>query len=113
MSRGITVTVVRPASLDDNGDPLTTDPATHEVEDCIIAPRAEGEIHDRGREGVIVGLSLYAPAGSDIGRLDLIVIAEGDPNAGTYEVEGEPGEWRSPWTGWAPGIQVALRRAQG
>ena len=29
-----------------------------------------------------------------------------------YEVEGEPGDWHSPFTGWRPGIEVALVRAQ-
>jgi hypothetical protein len=30
-----------------------------------------------------------------------------------YEIDGEPGEWRSPFSGWHPGIEVAVTRVEG
>lgn len=116
MRRGITITVERdnPGGVDDYGDPVASTTQTHTIANCAVSPRVgEDELHDRGRAGVIVGLTLFAPAGADIQRHDRIVIAAGDPNAGRYEIEGEAAEWRSPWTGWQAGIQVALRRAEG
>ena len=30
-----------------------------------------------------------------------------------FEVDGDPGVWRSPFTSWIPGISVPLRRVSG
>lgn len=30
-----------------------------------------------------------------------------------YRVEGDPAVWQSPFTGWAPGVVVELRRVDG
>ena len=105
-----TVTVVRHGGRDEHGDPL---PGTeHTVDDCMIAPRrfvgVTSESDDRG-EGLIVGLTLFAPFGADITAADQIRIAEA-AWAGLYDVVGEPGQWESPFTGWQPGMEVALTR---
>lgn len=113
--RGITITVERGLGKDAYGDPIAGAPSTHEVDHCWVAPRRGGgrELDDRGREASIVGLTLYAPVGADLLRTDRIVIADGSPNAGRYEVEGEAAEWVSPFTGKHFGFEVALRRAEG
>lgn len=112
---GVTITIERdsPGGHDKYGDPISTETTTHTIEECAVAPRTSNELHDRARAGVIVGLTLFAPAGSDILRTDRVVIPEDAPNAGRYEIEGEPAAWQSPRSGRAFGIQVALRRAEG
>lgn len=110
--RGITITVIPgEIGVDDNGDPIADSREQHDVENCAVAPRfSDDEQTERGRAGVIVGQTIYAPYGADILRTDQIVIPGLE---GVYEVDGEPGPWRSPWTGWEAGLQVAVRRAEG
>jgi len=55
-----------------------------------------------------VGLSIYAPIGSDILFTDLLQV-----RGQVYMVEGDPADWVSPFTGWAPGMEIALKRAVG
>lgn len=114
-ARGITVTVERddPGGHDAYGDPVDSTPTSFTVDGCAVAPRESSEVEDRGRHGVIVGLTLYAPADAGLASTDVVVIAAGDPNAGRWEIDGEPAVWVSPFTGWAPGTVAALRRATG
>jgi hypothetical protein len=48
---------------------------------------------------------VYGPAIELDGDDELVI--DGD----VYVVEGRPGDWRSPFTGWHPGIEVAVKRA--
>lgn len=104
------VTRVRPnpGGVDEYGDPVESTDDTFELDGCAVAPRTSGDITDRGRSGVVVGLTLYAPHGTDVRHTDLF-----DIDGTRYEVDGEDGSWLSPYTGWAAGIEVALRRAAG
>lgn len=95
----------------------TTDRYGNEVNDwvvgptydrCSVAPRASTELTDGGRQGVIIGLSVYLPPDAVVGPHDRLEV-RGD----MFEIDGEPGEWRSPFTGWNPGIEVALKRVTG
>ncbi len=106
---GETVTVV-PGSIgsDNSGDPVPDTRLEHAIAGCSIAPRYSTEPTVRGRQGVIVGLTVYAPAGSDILSTDSLRVRGED-----YVVDGHPAEWRSPFSGWAPGMEVAVRRAVG
>jgi hypothetical protein len=103
---------IRRATVDHDayGDPV--DVAPDDVLDLVeafVAPRESPEVvGDRGRQGVVLGLSLYGPVGLDVLRTDLVEV-----DGVTYEVEGEPGTWVHPRTGWAAGMTVALRRATG
>jgi hypothetical protein len=72
---------------------------------CAVAPRASAESTDPRSPAVIVGLTVYGPP-VDIDADDLLVI-DGE----AYQVDGLPGVWRSPFTGWEPGIEVAVKRA--
>jgi len=106
---GETVTVVPgPPGSDQYGDPLPVTRVSFDIEGCGVAPRYSTEPTERGRQGVIVGLSIYAPIGSDILSTDSLRV-RGD----VYAVEGEPADWRSPFSGWAPGMEIALKRAAG
>lgn len=109
---GETITVRRPGGTDQRGDP---EPAsTHTVTNCVFAPsvsvgaNVSNELVNR-RDTVITGLTLYAPPDADITPTDQIVRADGT----VWEVEGQPGDWLTPFTGWHPGIQVGVRRVTG
>jgi hypothetical protein len=108
-----TVVRVRGAGYDDNGDPIAGTPTRTTIAGCTIAPRsqfggASSDISGRGRQGVLVGLTLYAPYGTDIVHTDQLEV-DGD----LFEVDGEVGPWKNPFTGWEAGIEVALNRAAG
>lgn len=112
---GRTATVVRrtPGGYDEYGDPIESTVVRVDVDGCAWAPRTAGgasssEIRDRGRQGVIEGLTLYAPAGTDLQPTDQVEV-----DGVLFDVEGEPGDWRNPFTGRDAGLEVALRRADG
>ena len=103
---GETITVRRPGGTDQRGDP---EPAVeHTVTGCAFAPRSSTEATDR-RDTVVIGLTLYAPPDADIQATDKIVRANGT----VWEVDGEPGDWQTPFTGWHPGLQIAVKRVTG
>ena len=106
---GETVTVV-PGTIgfDNSGDPIPDTRIEHDIAGCGVAPRYSTEPTERGRQGVIVGLTVYAPTGSDVLSSDSLRV-RGD----LFVVDGHPAEWRSPFSGWAPGVEVAIRRAVG
>lgn len=79
-----------------------------EVSGCGVAPRTSDEETETGRQGVIVGITVYVPAGTDISAHDRMEV-----RGEVYEVAGEVADWRSPFTGWAPGLVVNLRRVEG
>jgi hypothetical protein len=72
---------------------------------CAVAPRYATESTDPHAPRVIVGKTVYGPART-IDADDTLVIAGVE-----YQVDGLPGEWVSPFTGWAPGIEVPVVRA--
>lgn len=96
-----TVTVMRD-TLGRHGDPATT--ATHTIDGCITAPASTSEGDERGAQ-VVVGLTLFAPYDADLLPNDRVVVDDV-----TYDVQGEPGRWASPYSGRRRGLQVALRR---
>jgi hypothetical protein len=108
-ANGETVTVLPgPATFDAYGDPIASTRVGGDILGCGVAPRYSTEPTVRGRQGVIVGLSIYAPAGSDILFTDLLEV-----RGQVYMVEGDAADWVSPFTGWAPGMEVAVKRAVG
>lgn len=79
-----------------------------DITGVALAPRVEEEVTGPGRAGVVIGLTMYAPPGADIRFEDRVVTSQG-----LFEVEGEPGRWNQPHTGWQAGTTVALRRVVG
>lgn len=104
----ITVTVRRGGTDPRTGDPLPD--TEHTIDGCAVAPRGSSESTDLGN-AVIEGLTMFAPYGADVLATDEIVLPD-DPDVVWY-VDGEPGNWRSPFTDWRPGTQVALTRQRG
>jgi hypothetical protein len=76
---------------------------------CGIAPRTSAERSDSRSPAVVTGLTIYGPAATI--AADAQVVIPSGPYSGTWDVEGIPGVWQSPFTGWAPGIEVAVKRA--
>lgn len=73
-----------------------------------VAPRTSTEPREAGRDAVITGLTLYGPPGVDVLPSDRLEV-----RGHVWEVEGEPQVWISPLTGWAAGVVVDVRRAEG
>lgn len=73
-----------------------------------LAPRTDDEVGGPARGGVVIGMTLYAPFGVDVTWEDRIVT-----RYGLFEIEGQPGPWSQPMTGWDAGSTMALRRVDG
>ena len=91
-------------TTDDYGNG-STDVAETQWGPCAVAPRTPNERSSTLSPAVIIGLTVYGPA-IDLDADDELVI-DGE----VYAIEGRPGDWRSPFTGWHPGIEVAVKRA--
>ena len=114
LPQGDTVTILRPgpATQDAYGNDVPGAPTEIPVGGCAVAPRdgtgaGPNEIVD-ARDTVIEGLMLYAPFGTDIRATDRVRVG-GD----VYEVEGQPGSFRSPFTGSTGPVVVALELVTG
>lgn len=112
---GETVTRVRrvPGGHDPYGNPIPSTEERVDIKRCALSPRSGsyeglGEISAVDRMGVVDGYVLYAPYGADITRFDRI-----EARGQTWEVEGSPAGWRSPYTLRERGQVVTLRRAEG
>lgn len=89
----------------------TTDTTTHDWGPCALAPRSSVEGDDNA-PGVIVGLTILGPPPPvQLDSDDTIVIPDGNTYAGTWSVDGIPGDYQHPMTGWHPGVEVAVKRA--
>lgn len=83
-------------------------PTTLAIEGCAFNPGGSTEPVAEGRQAVITKPEVYAPAGADIRAHDRLVV-----RGKTYEVDGEPALWKSPFTGWQPGVVVPLKIVEG
>lgn len=95
---------VEVAAWDDPDNP----PYELEIAGCAFNPGVSSEPLDLARNAVITRPEVYAPAGSDVLAGDRLVVREL-----TYDVVGDPADFRSPFTGWAPGLVVRLERVDG
>lgn len=107
---GETVTIIRRPARDRTGDPESGANVSHTIEKCGIAwssgSSAPGSTENTDRrETVESTVTLYCPAGSDIVATDLVELPDGDQ----YRVVGKPARWKSPFTGWEPGVVVSLK----
>jgi hypothetical protein len=111
---GETVTLLKLAitGQDDYGnDILTKTPSV--IAGCPTWPRSAGNQmftseHVQAQDIVIVGLTIVFPPGTDVHFTDQVIV-RGD----LYEIDGEPGIHTSPLTGFAAGVEIALKRFMG
>lgn len=62
----------------------------------------------QGQDVVTTQPTVYLPAGTDVVATDAVQVA-----GEQFEVDGSPNVWTNPFTGWAPGVEVKLRRVTG
>lgn len=79
-----------------------------DVPGVAVEPRPSGGPLQDARNQVTSGLTLYMPAGTGITAQNRVTV-----RGVTYDVLGEPAVWRSPFTGWEPGIVVQVERSEG
>lgn len=98
---------VTAAAHDAYGDPVAAGPGASDITltGCAKAPRASDERRSERSPAVLTGITLYVPGeqGAAIQASSRIEV-----DGTVYEVEGDPGEWRSPFTGAVKGYEVAL-----
>ena len=83
--------------------------ATHRVPVPVpVFPAATAEDHTT-QEPYTVSTSptAFFPYGYDIHEHDQVRVLTG-PLAGLYNVDGTPGHWKNPFTGWSPLTSVKL-----
>lgn len=103
---GIVVTVKR-YRQDKYGDRSLI--ATFQVSQCAFAPRSSTETDNRSTT-VIADAELLAPPWNGIQAQDVVEL----PDGSSWDVQGRPEEWQSPFTGaWRPGDVVPLKRTTG
>lgn len=97
------------SSTDGYGDPSANWAAPVETTLTTrgVEPVSSSEVND-GRQAVIVGYRVYLPSGSDVAAGDRVVL-----RGATYEVDGLPADWRSPFGGRGGGMVVALKAVSG
>lgn len=62
----------------------------------------------QGQDLLTVQPTVYLPAGTPIAASDRVKV-----DGLTYEVDGSPREWRSPFSAWQPGVEIKLKRVTG
>jgi hypothetical protein len=62
----------------------------------------------QGQDLLTVQPTVYLPPATDISAVDAVIVF-GD----TYEVDGRPNRWQSPFSAWSPGVEVKLKRVTG
>jgi hypothetical protein len=110
---GEAVTRLRGAAVTDpySGEATGIDWATPDELDipgCGFNPGESSEPLRDARNAVLTQPAVYAPFGSDVLAGDRLVV-----RGGTYDVDGTPADWRSPFTGWEPGMVIPLKRTEG
>jgi hypothetical protein len=103
-----TVTILRPGTptQDRYGNDVPGPDVRTDVDGCLVAPRLAGDVAQAGRQGVIVGTTVYFPKGTEVRSTDRLEV-----RGETHEIDGDPGWWNG-----APGhrdVEVATRRVEG
>lgn len=105
---GETVTVLPALTYDSNGDPVEGSDAEYNIDGCAVAPGPSVSTDQRGRDGVVVVFSVYAPPGTRIGRRSR-VRCRGEE----FYIEGEPAVWTQAYSAIERGVVVELKRGEG
>jgi hypothetical protein len=113
---GETVRILRTGASpgrDARGQPLPGPDQSFDITGCVVTPRAEtpsvGGDQQQARDTVIVGWTVYAPAGTVLRTTDKARI-----RGVVCDITGEPGDWgRNPFAGMRGPVQFAADRVTG
>lgn len=105
---GETVVILSTTTTTDDYGNTSTEVVQFFWEPCAVAPRTPNERSALLGPAVIVGLTVYGPP---IDVLDIDADDQFVVRGEVYEVDGDAGDWRNPFTGWHPGLEVAIKRA--
>ncbi len=109
---GESVTIQTPGSTSTDRYGNTTadwsNPTETVVDGVAVAPRHDRENPGDARSAVIVGYQLLMPATASVDAHSRVVV-----RGEVHEVDGMPGLWRHPMSGWEPGVEVLTRRVEG
>lgn len=81
---------------------------TIEIDEAFIAPRLSTSSDTATRSQLLTEVSLYGPVGADIQPGDRI-----RDDDDTYFVIVKPATYKSPFDGWAAGIEAPLEEREG
>lgn len=81
--------------------------ADTDVADCWFDPGTSGELL-QGQDLVTTQPRVGVPAGTPVTAVDAVTV-----RGVRYDVAGTPDDWRSPYTGWNPGIVIDLKAVTG
>lgn len=115
---GVLVTLRSTVTTTDDFGNGTTETTESEWGPCAVAPRYATESTDPRVPPVIVGKIVYGPP-TAIDSDDTLWLGEtddaidGDDKRIWWQIDGLPGEWANPYTGWQPGIEVPVKRTAG
>ena len=112
-AHGETVTRLRGTPVVDpySGESTGVDwsnPDELEIDGCAFNPGQSAEPTEVGRNAVITQPEVYTEVGADVLAGDRLIV-----RGRTYEVDGDPSDWRSPFTGWEAGLTVTLKIVEG
>lgn len=108
MQGHITLTVTPIGERDSKGD-RTPDGPTRQIPNCLVAPSSTSDINAALREGTDTVVTVFAPAGAQIGPHERVEIPG---RTGTFRTVGDPSDWSHP-SGWQPGVTIQLRKVTG
>lgn len=85
-----TVTLLRETGggFDAYGDPIAVIATRIDVTGCMVAPATSTEPSTRGREGVVIGWTVYAPTGTVAYHTDRVEI-----RGVSCAIESNPADW--------------------
>jgi hypothetical protein len=72
-----------------------------------FAPAGSTEL-TQARDTITTQPTVYLPTGTAITAIDKVIV-----RGVTYDVDGEPSDWRHPLTGWQAGVAVKLQVVTG
>lgn len=109
---GESVTFLHPSTTADeyhNQVPDWSAPIRTVVDGVGVEPRPAGERTLDARNATVSGFTLYLPPGvTSLDPLDRVEV-----RGRTLDVDGDVADWRSPFTGWAPGSVVQTKVVTG
>lgn len=107
----ITVTTVTQTGTDEYGDPVTS--RTSIVRKGAFAPAIGFE--KTGGQDQVVSQPQVLFTGQDADDVAAVITSTSEitVRGKTYQVDGEPEDWRSPFTGWHAGLVIPLKRTVG